>query len=116
MLAAPGARALAASYEGLFAATQTNDLMYQSFAGLSPGAWSRAGHANDIVAMTNLNGRLFAATSDQRLWSRLPVLHEIDWDVIGHTPPLTALARYGGRLWGATADNHLVWRRLPGPS
>ncbi len=113
----PGAHALAASYEGLFAATHGNDLMYQGFASLSPGAsWSRVGHAINVVAMTNLNGRLFAATSDQRLWSRLPVLHEINWEPIGPTPPLTALAGHRGRLWAGTTANQLVYRQLPGPA
>jgi hypothetical protein len=113
----PGAQALAASYEGLFAATNGNDLMYQGFGGLSSGApWFRVGHAIDVLAMTNLNGRLFAATSDQRLWSRLPVQEEIDWAEIGSTPPLSALAGSAGRLWAATADNRLVCRRLPGPA
>lgn len=66
--------------------------------------------------MTNLNGRLFAATSDQRLWSRLPVLHEINWEPIGPTPPLTALAGHRGRLWAGTTANQLVYRQLPGPA
>jgi hypothetical protein len=35
--------------------------------------WDHIGHANDVVAMAAINGKLFAATRDNRLWWRDPV-------------------------------------------
>jgi hypothetical protein len=35
--------------------------------------WDHIGHANDVVAMAAINGKLFAATKDNRLWWRDPV-------------------------------------------
>lgn len=109
---APRIVALAASYDGLFGATSANDLMYLPFAGIGAGtAWRRVGHANDVVAMTNLNGRLFCVTSDRTLWMRLPVLSEIDWTAIGTCPAaVTGLAGYAGKLLASTSTDELWWR------
>jgi hypothetical protein len=106
-----GGRALAASFEDLFVATVDDNLLHQPFGSLgSGGAWQRAGHAIDVVAMTNLNGRLFAVSSDDRLWMRLPVLQEVDWLEIGPAVGVTALAGYAGRLYASTRDGRLWWR------
>jgi len=35
--------------------------------------WDHISHANDVVAMAAINGKLFAATRDNRLWWRDPV-------------------------------------------
>jgi hypothetical protein len=46
--------------------------------------------ANGVVAMTAVttaqfpSGKLFAATSDNRLWARDPALANIGWQLIGH--------------------------------
>jgi hypothetical protein len=106
-----GARAIAASFEGLFAASDANDLLYRRFDALqAPQTWDRIGHANDVTAMTNLNGRLFAVTSDDRLWTRLPVLTDVDWTDIGDANAATALAGYAGKLLASTSDGELWWR------
>jgi hypothetical protein len=109
----PTLTALAASYEGLFAATPSNDLLHVSFAKVGlPNAWDRIGHANDVVAMANLNGRLYCITSDGRLWTRLPVLYEIDWTPLGPPAPapVTGLAAHAGKLIVSTDTNQLWWR------
>jgi hypothetical protein len=109
---APGVVALAASFEGLFGATLTNDLVYLRFGGIGPGAgWRRVGHANDVVAMTNLNGRLFCVTQDQTLWMRLPLLYEVDWTAIGTVPTAAiGLAGHAGKLFVSTVTDQLWWR------
>ena len=67
----PDVIALAASYLGLFAATASNELLYLPFEAIAPAArWNRIGHANNVVTMTNLNGRLFCVTDDGTLWTR----------------------------------------------
>ena len=35
--------------------------------------WEYIGHANNVVAMAAINGKLFCATSDKKLWWREPV-------------------------------------------
>ena len=59
-----------------------------------PG-WSDVGHANDVVAMAAMEGRLFAATSDNTLWRRDAVSTPIDWTHIGHANSVTGLAATG---------------------
>jgi hypothetical protein len=109
---APDVVALAASYEGLFGATSANDLVHLRFDQIGAGVdWTRIGHANEVVAMTNVNGRLFCVTSDRTLWTRLPLLHEINWTAIGTVPDdATGLAGYAGKLVLSTAGNQLWWR------
>jgi hypothetical protein len=109
---APAVLALAASYEGLFGATSTNDLLYLRFDQVgSRAGWTRVGQANDVVAMTNLNGQLFCVTSDRTLWVRLPLLYEVDWIAIGTVPgDATGLAGHAGKLIITTTTNQLWWR------
>jgi hypothetical protein len=109
---APSVVALAASYEGVFGATSANDLVYLRFDQIGTGAgWTRVGHANNVVAMTNLNGRLYCVTSDRTLWMRLPLLHEVDWTPIGTVPvAATGLAGHAGKLLISTVTNQLWWR------
>jgi hypothetical protein len=78
------------------------------------GGWSDAGHANDVVSMTALDGRIFAVTGDNRLWVRDAVTHEVNWTPIGHANGVEGLAATGGRLFCATADNQL-WTREAKP-
>lgn len=108
---APAVVALAASYEGLFGATPANDLVYLPFAGVGPTAtWTRVGHADNVTAMTNMNGRLYCVTADRTLWTRLPELPEINWTAIDTVPDVTGLAGHAGRLIISTTSNQLWWR------
>jgi hypothetical protein len=72
--------------------------------------WDHIGHANDVVAMAAINGKLFAATSDNRLWWRDPVGTNVNWDHIGHANDVVAMAAINGKLFAATSDNRLWWR------
>jgi len=78
-----------------------------------PG-WTDIGHANDVAAMAEMDGRLYAATRDNSLWMRDAVAHEIDWTRIGHANSVVGLAASGGRLFCATSDNRL-WTREATP-
>jgi hypothetical protein len=55
---------------------------------------------------------LFAATRDNGLWARDPVLSDINWQHIGHANDVVAMAAADGRLFAATSDNRL-WARDP---
>jgi hypothetical protein len=66
--------------------------------------WQEIGHANNVVGMTFANGnlfpasppapsgKLFAATSDNRLWARDPVLSDVNWQDIGHANNVVGMA------------------------
>jgi len=109
---APGVHALAASYEWLFGATDSDDLVCLPLGSIAPYAeWNVIGSANNVVAMTNLNGRLFCVTSDRTLWTRKPVPSQADWSAIGTCPAdPTGLAAYAGKLVLSTTTNQLWWR------
>ncbi len=104
--------ALAASFDGLFGATASGNLVFLPFEGIATGAaWSHAGHAHQIVAMTNVNGRLYGVTSDGILWTRLPFRYEVDWTVLETCPAeVTGLAGHAGRLIVSTGSGQLLWR------
>lgn len=72
------------------------------------------GHANDVVAMTASNGKLFAATKDNQLWSRDAVGDDLPWERIGHANGIAAMAANGDKLFAATKDNRLLWRDAAG--
>jgi hypothetical protein len=72
--------------------------------------WEEVGHANDVVAMAAINGKLFAATRDNRLWWRDPVGANVNWEEIGHANDVVAMAAINGKLFAATRDNRLWWR------
>jgi peptidoglycan hydrolase-like protein with peptidoglycan-binding domain len=74
--------------------------------------WDHIGHANDVVAMTAINNKLFAATRDNRLWWRDPVETNVNWDHIGHANDVVAMAAINNKLFAATRDNRL-WSRWP---
>jgi hypothetical protein len=78
--------------------------------GAIPPVWTDIGHANGVVAMTALDGRLYCVTADNGLWMRDPVHREVDWQRIGHANNVVGLASSGGRLFCATRDNRL-WVR-----
>jgi hypothetical protein len=74
--------------------------------------WKAIGHANGVVGMAATNGKLFAATSDNRLWARDPVLGDVNWQHIGHANGVVGMAAISGKLFAATSDNRL-WARDP---
>jgi hypothetical protein len=74
-------------------------------------AWEDVGHANHVVALTALEGKLYGATSVNRLWQRHPVLADAQWRQIGHANGVTSLAADRGLLFAITVDNGLHWRK-----
>lgn len=72
--------------------------------------WELIGHANHVRAMTALDGRLFCATSDDRLWRRFPVGADVSWREIGHANRVTSMAASGNRLFCLTSDG-VLWHR-----
>jgi hypothetical protein len=53
--------------------------------------WQQVGHANAVRAMTAINGKLWAATSDNGLWIRDPVEANINWRQVGHANNVRAM-------------------------
>jgi len=82
--------------------------------GLFGVPWVHIGHANDVVAMAAINGKLFAATKDNLLWWRSPVGQNVNWVHIGHANDVVAMAAINGKLFAATKDNRLWWRNPVG--
>jgi hypothetical protein len=74
--------------------------------------WRDAGHANHVVSMTALDGRLYCVTADNTLWVRDPSTVEVDWQPIGQANDVTGLAGINGRLFCSDRQNRL-WVRLP---
>ena len=57
-------------------------------------------------------GKLWATTTDNRLWSRDPVLSNVNWQLFGNANNVRGLAAANGYLFAATTDNRL-WVRDP---
>lgn len=72
--------------------------------------WEAVGHATQVVGMTALEGRLYAATADHNLWQRHPVLADARWRDIGHANNIIAMAADRGTLFAIRDDNSLNWR------
>ncbi|WP_086668160.1 N,N-dimethylformamidase beta subunit family domain-containing protein [Lentzea kentuckyensis] len=75
-----------------------------------PWDWEHIGHANQGRALTSLSGKLYIATTDNRLWRRYPVGADVPWRDIGHANHIIALAGSGDTLFCVTDDNRLWWR------
>jgi len=73
-------------------------------------AWDHIGMANGVVAMAAINNRLFAATSDNKLWWRDAVGQPVNWGHIGQANDFVAMAATNGKLFAATTGNKLLWR------
>jgi hypothetical protein len=117
----------------LFAVTSDNNLWARDPV-LSKANWQligpvNIGPANHVTAMAAIsknaqfpNGKLFAATSDNKLLARDPVLSNVSWQPIGHANNVVGMAAVddtqvpqfpnGGKLFAATSDNKL-WIRDP---
>jgi len=80
--------------------------------GLAGTDWQVAGHANDVVGMAATGGKLFAATRDNKLWTREPALNDRNWQPIGHANGVVAMAATSNKLFCVTGDTQL-WARDP---
>jgi hypothetical protein len=86
--------------------------------------WELIGHASAGSALTGLGGKLYIATTRDRLWRRYPVGADVPWTDVGHANDVIAMAGSGDTLFCVTNDNTLWWRpavdrdvdrRRPGP-
>jgi hypothetical protein len=75
-----------------------------------PRDWEHVGHANSGCALASLDGKLFIATTEHRLWRRYPIGADVVWRDIGHTDNVVAMAGIGDSLFCVTGDNRLWWR------
>lgn len=71
--------------------------------------WENIGYSNDCQALTALEGKLFAATAQNRLAQRYPVGADIAWRDISEANYVTAMAALGDTLYCVTTDNQLWW-------
>ena len=77
-------------------------------ASTAPAGWQDIGHANSIKSIAAVPGKLFALSTNNQLWAREPVLHEVNWNLMGLAPPKAVdLAAARGLLFAATEDNKL---------
>jgi hypothetical protein len=94
----------------MFGLTESLELIAVHLAAPWP-SWHKIGDGNGIVAMTSVNGRLFAVSSDSKLCTRLPVTTDADWTSIGTAPDgTTAIAGHAGKLIACTKAGDLLWR------
>jgi hypothetical protein len=75
-----------------------------------PWDWEHIGHANHGCALAGLQGRLYIATSENRLWRRHPVGADVVWRHIGHANDVVALTGTGDSLFCVTGNDQLWWR------
>ena len=75
----------------------------------SLSTWDQIGHANNVVAMTAINKKLYAVTSDNKLWRR-DREPDVDWAPIGHANKVVGMAGANCKLYAATSDGKLWWR------
>ncbi len=80
---------------------------------LDPG-WTEIGHAELVTGMASWNGKLYCTTSNNRLWSRDPVTHDIPWQHLGHAGSVVGLAATDGLLYCATSLGDLWQRSIDG--
>lgn len=74
-----------------------------------PWDWENIGHADDGRALTALNGKLFMATSLDRLLQRYPIGADVVWRDIHYANGVIAMAGIGDTLFCVTSDNNLWW-------
>jgi hypothetical protein len=104
-----GTTGLAAVDEGLFAVTSAGELWHLPIRRLDTHDWARAGSAEGAVALTAMNGRLFAVSAD-RILTRSAERHETAWQDLGPAGGHTILAAAAGRLIGTGPGTGLSWR------
>ncbi|MFC4059383.1 N,N-dimethylformamidase beta subunit family domain-containing protein [Planomonospora corallina] len=79
------------------------------------GSWTRVGAAPDVVALTAVNGRLYAVCADGRVRTRLPLAAPAEWTDLCDAGGATTLAAHAGRLIAASPGGPLRWRAaVPG--
>ena len=99
------------SYEAI-----NNEVSADSFrawySGIVEPQWAYLGGANAVTGMAGHGTKLFAATSDNRLWLRDATAFGASWQHIGHANGVTAMAATSTKLFAVTSDGQL-WQRDP---
>ncbi len=72
--------------------------------------WELIGHANAGCALAAVGGKLYIATTANRLWRRYPVGADVPWTDVGHANDVIAMAGSRDALFCVTTDNRL-WSR-----
>ncbi|GAA2853734.1 hypothetical protein GCM10010517_11600 [Streptosporangium fragile] len=105
--APPGGVGLALVDGELWAATASGGLWR-----LPPEAaeWVPAGSSGDAVALTGMNGRLYAADAAGRVRTRLPLPGAAEWTDLCTASGVTVLTAHAGRLIGTAPGAPLRWR------
>ncbi|MFJ1519832.1 N,N-dimethylformamidase beta subunit family domain-containing protein [Acinetobacter sp. ABJ_C1_1] len=71
--------------------------------------WENIGYAYNSRALTALYGKIFIATSQNRLAQRYPLGADIPWRDISYANYVSAMAALGDTLYCITTDNQLWW-------
>ncbi|MCK5831957.1 MAG: hypothetical protein KAH20_16825 [Methylococcales bacterium] len=90
--------------------TQITRNVFERLQSRIPRDWELIGHASTGKAMAALNGKLFLASSDNRLWRRHPVGADVPWKHIGHANHVIAMTATGDSLFCVDRGNRLWWR------
>ncbi len=86
----------------LVAVTSTSRLAVRA-PDFDASAWRDVGHAYGVTGVAHLGGLLWATTSDNRLWFRMPNNSDTVWQPVGITDrPVTALAADTTNLFALT--------------
>lgn len=74
--------------------------------------WQHMGYVNEVVAMAEMHGRLYAASRYNKLWVRELTPRTTPWRLLGSANRVVALAGAKEKLFGTTED-HKLWMRDP---
>ncbi|MEU0484809.1 N,N-dimethylformamidase beta subunit family domain-containing protein [Streptosporangium sp. NPDC006013] len=113
--APPGGVGLALVDGGLWAVTAAGGLWYlppdtAEWIPADESTGGLAGGPTGAVAMTAMNGRLYAVDSADRVRTRLPLPGPGEWADLCSAAGSTTLTAHAGRLIGTTPDGPLRWR------
>ncbi|WP_228153824.1 N,N-dimethylformamidase beta subunit family domain-containing protein [Acinetobacter sp. AKBS16] len=72
--------------------------------------WENIGYANDCCALTALQGKIFMATTQNRLLQRYPIGADVAWRDVSHAYNVVAMTALGDTLYCVTSDNQLWWK------
>jgi hypothetical protein len=95
-----GARALAATSDQFFVLDEHGVIWSCPQGQLANGSWHTTGHESDLVALTGMNGRLYAVNRAGRLLTRTTAPAD-RWRPAGDADGCVVLAGHAGILYGA---------------
>lgn len=71
-------------------------------------SWKHIGNRQSIEALTGLNGKLYAATSNNELWIGEYNNEQLKWKKAGSGNKITALAGLNGQVYAINSENQLL--------